>query len=385
MDVEFVTSRFNTHSAKYGQDKGEDPSYIYCGVADMDAAAPERVLEALKRRLEHGVMGYTELPGDYKDLVSDWMRQQYGCAVKAEWILFSPRINMALNMAVDTFTDLGDSIIVNTPAYPALTDAVVKWGRCLKESPLILRDGRYTLDLEGMERLVDERTRAFILCNPHNPTGRVWSVKELGEITAFCKRHDLFLLSDDIHGDFAWQGSAYTPILWLYHDPENEKVILYNSLTKTLNIPGIIFSNILIPNPELRAMLETTIDKWGLHNPNVFAADILRPAYTECGEWIGKMKDEIFKNIQYADAYIRERLPQLDVYIPDGTYLMWIGYRRTGWRREEMERRLKEKARLIPLMGEHFGKAGEGYFRLNMGTSREQAQKILQRLSLCFD
>ena len=385
MEVRFVTERADTFSAKYRQSCGNDsPGLIYCGVADMDAAAPEILLQAMRERLDHGVMGYTDLPEDYKKLVAGWMETQYDCPVSPDWVLFSPRINMALNMVIDTFTKPGDSVIVNTPAYPALTDAVEKWGRTLKESPLILSEGKFRIDFDGLEQLLDERTSAYLLCNPHNPTGRVWSKEELEKIVDFCKRHDLILLSDDIHADFVWQDRVYTPVLKLYEEPEREKVVIFNSMTKTLNIPGLIFSNVILPNPIIRAELARTIDRWGLHNPNVFVSDILRPAYTECSEWICKIKALIFGNICMAETFIKKKLPEFDVYIPEGTYLMWIGYERTGWTEDEMKGRLENQAGLVPLMGSHFKEAGRGYFRLNMGTSKEQATEILERLVLCW-
>lgn len=384
MGVEFVTERLHTYSAKYNQDCGGDPeTRIYCGVADMDIAAPKRLLDVMRARLDHGVLGYTDLPGEYKALAADWMEKRYGCRVKEEWVLFSPRINMALNMAVDTFTEPGDGIIVNTPAYPALTNAVEMWGRCLKESPLIRRGGVFTIDFDGLESMVDERTKAYILCNPHNPTGRVWKREELEKIVTFCKKHDLMLLSDDIHADFVWPGGSYTPLLELFDEPERERMILFHSLTKTLNIPGVIFSNVILPNPAMRAELAKTIDRWGLHNPNVIAADILCPAYTECGEWIDEMKMLICENLRMAESFIKKELPLFDVYMPEGTYLMWIGYGRTGLTEEEMKRLLEEKGNLVPLMGTHFREAGRGYFRLNLGTSKEQAKKILERLAMC--
>lgn len=385
MGVEFVIEREGTFSAKYNQNCACGVvKPIYCGVADMDIAAPEPILSVMRRRLNHGVMGYTDLPETYKTLVASWMKAQYGCPVKKEWVLFSPRINMALNMAVDTFTERGDSVLVNTPAYPALTNAVEQWGRRLKESPLILRDGRFTIDFDGLEALVDESTKAYILCNPHNPTGRVWTRKELEGILNFCRMHNLMLLSDDIHADFAWPGNVYTPLLSLCGEPEGERIILFNSLTKTLNIPGIIFSNVIVANKDMREALAETMDRWGLHNPNVFAADILIPAYTECREWIEEMQALIYNNLRTAESLIRRELPMLDVLIPEGTYLMWIGYRRTGLKEEEMQLLLEEKAGLVPLMGTHFKEAGRGYFRLNMGTSKEQAQKILERLAMCW-
>lgn len=384
MEVRYVTDRCDTLCAKYRQEYRDNPDYLYCGVADMDLAPPEPVMEAMKQRLDHGVLGYTELPDGYEKLVSDWMREQYHCDVEQEWVLFSPRINMALNMAVDTFTEPGDSIIVNTPAYPALTGAVEKWGRNLKESPLILKNGRFTIDFDGLERLADQGTRAYILCNPHNPTGRVWTAEELSGVISFCKRHDLLLLSDDIHGDFVWPGHVYRPLLTMYDNPEQEKVIVFNSLTKTLNVPGLIFSNIILPNPKMRCAMAETIDRWGLHNPNVFAADILNPAYRECGEWVGRMRAQVYENIKTAREFISRELPWLDACMPDGTYLMWIGYKRTGLSEEDMRRLLEEKGRLVPLMGTHFKEAGRGYFRLNMGTSGEQVKEILKRLALCW-
>ena len=212
----------------------------------------------------------------------------------------------------------------------------------------------------------------------------MWTDEELSGVTAFCKRHNLLLLSDDIHGDFVWPGHVYKPLLTMYHNPEQEKVIVFNSLTKTLNIPGLIFSSIILPNPEMRRAMEETIDRWGLHNPNVFAADILKPAYRECGEWVDRMRAQVYENIKTAQEFINRELPWLDAYVPDGTYLMWIGYGRTGLSEEDMRRLLEEKGHLIPLMGTHFKEAGRGWFRLNMGTSGEQVNKILERLALCW-
>lgn len=380
MEVKFVTDRYHTYSAKYGQTFDNDPACLYCGVADMDVEAPEAILNRLRERLDHGVLGYTDMPQNYKKLISDWMGERYHCPVKQDWILFSPRINMALNMAVETFTLPGDSILVNTPAYPALTNAVEKWGRNLKESPLIRKDGRFTLDFDAMEAMVNAETKAYIFCNPHNPTGRVWTEEELKAVLEFCKKHKLMLLSDDIHSDFVWPGSTYTPFLNLCDDPEAERIILFQSITKTFNIPGVICSNIILPNPHMRKAMADTIDRWGLHNPNVFVADLMNTAYTDCGEWIEAMKEIIYKNLKTAETFIRKELPLLDVCAPEGTFLMWIGYKRTGLTEEEMRSRL-ERIKLVPLMGSHFKEAGRGYIRLNLGTSEEQVMEILKRLA----
>ena len=379
--------RSQNRSAKYDErvkNFGTD-DVIPLWIADMDFKTAQPIIDACKKKAEEGIWGYTSRPDSYFKAYADWQERRNGWKFDPSLCSWSLGVVPALAGIIKLFTQKGEKVLIQPPVYPEFFDITENTGRTLVQNNFLERDGVWEVDFEDFERQAkDPEVKLFILCNPHNPTGRVWTDEELSGVTAFCKRHNLLLLSDDIHGDFVWPGHVYKPLLTMYHNPEQEKVIVFNSLTKTLNIPGLIFSSVILPNPEMRRAMEETIDRWGLHNPNVFAADILKPAYRECGEWVDRMRAQVYENIKTAQEFINRELPWLDAYVPDGTYLMWIGYGRTGLSEEDMRRLLEEKGHLIPLMGTHFKEAGRGWFRLNMGTSGEQVNKILERLALCW-
>lgn len=375
-----IIDRFGTNCAKYDE---MIPLYgtecIQCKVADMDFQAPGPIRDAMDRVMKHGIFGYTIMPDNYRQLVNDWMKRRYHCPIESDWILFSPRINMGLNMAVENFTQPQDAVIVNTPAYPALTAAVSKYGRKLMESPLVLKNVRWCMDLSSLESRIDESVKMFILCNPHNPTGRVWEMAELKKLEEFCLKHDLILLSDEIHADLIRKGKTFHSALEL-SDEMRKRMIVYQSITKTFNIPGIIFSNIIVPDKKMRSRMETVIDRWGLHNPNCFAAAILENAYTKCDLWLEELQEYLDENLRYIKQFIDENLPGFTVTIPEGTFLVWISYEKIGWTHQELEDFFINKAKVTIYPGEHFGGTGKGYFRLNAGIPRSQLAEALKRI-----
>uniref|UniRef100_UPI000B164F4E aminotransferase class I/II-fold pyridoxal phosphate-dependent enzyme n=1 Tax=Clostridium sp. NkU-1 TaxID=1095009 RepID=UPI000B164F4E len=218
-----VISRRGTNCAKYDEmdaKYGED--VLHCGVADMDFRAPEPIREACKKLVEHGIFGYTNLPSCYPGVVGEWIRREYGCEVEDEWILFSPRINIGLNMAVETFTKPGDKIIVHMPAYPALTEAVEKHNRIILESPLKWDGVRWNMNFSELEGQMDGSVKMMILCNPQNPTGRVWEAGELKVVERFCIEYDLLLLSDEIHADIVREGKKIQQCPFTFRADEKE-------------------------------------------------------------------------------------------------------------------------------------------------------------------
>lgn len=382
-------AKYDEMNLKYGTD------IIHCGVADMDFAAPEEIRSAFQQVLNHGIFGYTNLPQNYEQLVKAWIHTRYHCEVRAEWILFSPRINMGMNMAVETFTKPGDKIIVHTPAYPALTDAVLKYGRILVESPLKLEtrmqcrerengEPKWRMDFASLETRMDGSEKMMILCSPHNPVGRVWDMDELKCAEEFCIRHDLLLLVDEIHGDIIRKNQTFHSVLAL-SDEIKKRMIVYQSITKTFNVPGIIFSNMIIPGREIRETMKKTIDRWGLHNPNVFAAALIEPAYTRCAAWLEEMNHYLDQNLEYLEVFFRERMPKLKMSVPEGTYLVWINYRDMSMNEEEIQKFFIKKAKVSVYGGEHFGEAGRGYIRLNAAVPRPKLDRILNRILRAYE
>lgn len=385
-DFDEQIDRRNTNSAKFDEmDALFGSDVMHLGVADMDYRSPKPIIEAMQNIAEKGVFGYTIWPENYEELVSQWMKRRYGQETKNEWVVFSPRINMALNMAVETFTNEGDGIVLHTPAYTALQNAVEKYNRVMIESPLVLENGRYKMDFQQLRRTLDEKkaqgvcAKIMLLCNPHNPTGRVWEIEELQQVVDICKEYDLLLISDEIHEDFVKKGHKFVSCLRFQEDLQG-RMIVCNSITKTFNVPGVILSNLLIPDQGIRERMKETMDRWGLHNPNIFAAGIMEAAYTQCDEWIEQVNAYLDENYEFLKKYLEKNMPELEVIPSEGTYMAWVQTEKLQISPEELEKFFIEDAKVSVYMGSRYGKHTDSFIRINIATSRSYLQEALERI-----
>lgn len=385
-DFDEQIDRRNTNSAKFDEmDALFGSDVMHLGVADMDYRSPKPIIEAMQNIAEKGVFGYTIWPENYEELVSQWMKRRYGQETKNEWVVFSPRINMALNMAVETFTNEGDGIVLHTPAYTALQNAVEKYHRVMIESPLVLENGRYKMDFQQLRRNLDEKkaqgvcAKIMLLCNPHNPTGRVWEIEELQQVVDICKEYDLLLISGEIHEDFVKKGHKFVSCLRFQEDLQG-RMIVCNSITKTFNVPGVILSNLLIPDQGIRERMKETMDRWGLHNPNIFAAGIMEAAYTQCDEWIEQVNAYLDENYEFLKKYLEKNMPELEVIPSEGTYMAWVQTEKLQISPEELEKFFIEDAKVSVYMGSRYGKHTDSFIRINIATSRSYLQEALERI-----
>lgn len=385
-DFDEQIDRRNTNSAKFDEmDALFGSDVMHLGVADMDYRSPKPIIEAMQNIVEKGVFGYTVWPENYEELVSQWMERRYGQETKNEWVVFSPRINMALNMAVETFTNEGDGIVLHTPAYTALQNAVEKYNRVMIESPLVLENGRYKMDFQQLRRTLDDKkaqgvcAKIMLLCNPHNPTGRVWEIEELQQVVDICKEYNLLLISDEIHEDFVKKGHKFVSCLHFQEDLQG-RMIVCNSITKTFNVPGVILSNLLIPDQGIRERMKETMDRWGLHNPNIFAAGIMEAAYTQCDEWIEQVNAYLDENYEFLKKYIEKNMPELEVIPSEGTYMAWVQTEKLQISPEELEKFFIEDAKVSVYMGSRYGKHTDSFIRINIATSRSYLQEALERI-----
>lgn len=385
-DFDEQIDRRNTNSAKFDEmDALFGSDVMHLGVADMDYRSPKPIIEAMQNIVEKGVFGYTIWPENYEELVSQWMKRRYEQETKTEWVVFSPRINMALNMAVETFTNEGDGIVLHTPAYTALQNAVEKYNRVMIESPLVLENGRYKMDFQQLRRNLDEKkaqgvcAKIMLLCNPHNPTGRVWEIEELQEVVDICKEYDLLLISDEIHEDFVKKGHKFVSCLRFQEDLQG-RMIVCNSITKTFNVPGVILSNLLIPDQGIRERMKETMDRWGLHNPNIFAAGIMEAAYTQCDEWIEQVNAYLDENYEFLKKYLEKNMPELEVIPSEGTYMAWVQTEKLQISPEKLEKFFIEDAKVSVYMGSRYGKHTDSFIRINIATSRSYLQEALERI-----
>lgn len=379
-----VINRRNTDCAKWDEMDEKYEEYgrkdlIHLGVADMDFQPPKPIREAFAEQAQHGVFGYTNVGKEFYSSIRRWIKKQIGEEIPEEWIVFSPRINIACGLSVEAFTKPGEKVIMFAPYYMPLYDSVVKNHREVLSSPLKLKDGRYEIDFEGLEGRVDDKTRMVILCNPHNPCCRSWTEGELKQLAEFCDQHNLILFSDEIHSDIRPSGLRFVSTLNLSGGLRN-RLIYANSPTKAFNIPGVIVSYMIIPNPDLRNLVKREIDRVGMHNPTVFANKAVRVAYTECDEWLDAMNVYIDENETFVREYLEKYMPKFKPLKREGTYLLWIDCREFGLSNEELEEWFIKEAGVGVYMGSTFGVNGIDFIRWNLGTARSVLEEALNRM-----
>lgn len=370
--------RWDTMDKKYGKE-----DLIHLGVADMDFRSPQPILDSLQRCIDHGVFGYTDLnDGFYTSFIS-WMARHHQVQVKKEEIVFCPRINISSSLCVDTLTQKGDEVIINTPAYGPLYQAIVKNGRIPLESPLKLEKDTYRVDFEQLEKVITPKTTMYILCSPHNPVGRVWTPEELEQIGQFCVKHNLILFVDEIHGDIVAENCTFTSALSL---PESvrSRLVVATAPTKTFNIPGVILSYLVVPEESLRQKICASIDRIGMHNPTIFAVAAAETAYNLCDDWYQAMLEYINGNEAFTRKYFAEHFPQLHIYPREGTYLLWMDYSALGCTEEELERWFIEQAGVSVYMGSVFQQEGRGCIRVNIASSRKLLEQAYERMRSAY-
>ena len=377
--------RRNTNCGKWDtmDKKYQKEGMLHLGVADMDFRSPKQIIDAFQDILDKGIFGYTDLSDRFYENIREWMRQKHQAEVSREEIVFCPRINVSSSICVETFTEEMDEVIINTPAYGPLYQAVVKNHRKVVESPLILENGSYKIDFAHLESVVTDKTKMFILCSPHNPVGRVWTREELEEVGAFCKKGDLLLFVDEIHGDIVAEGVTFTTALTL-SETVRERLIVATSLTKTFNVPGVIVSYMIVPDEEIRSRIAQTIDRIGMHNPTIFAVAAVEHGYMECEEWYRQMLAYVNENETFTREFFAEHFPEFEILERQGTYLLWISYEKLGITEEELEKWFLEKANVSVYMGSVFGNEGRGFIRLNIASPRTMLKEAYERMAAVY-
>ena len=381
-----IIDRRHTNSAKFDEmDALFGSDVMHLGVADMDYRSPEPILNAMQKIVKKGVFGYTILPDNYQDLVCQWMLRRYHEKIDPEWVVFSPRINMALNMVVETFTNPGDGIVLHTPAYTALQNAIEKYDRKMIESSLVLENGRYRMDFKQLREALDDNlkkgihTSLMLLCNPHNPTGRVWNKGELDEIASICKDYNLMLVADEIHADFVFQGKHH--VFANLKKEYAEWTITCTSPGKTFNLAGLQTSNIFIPNQKLKNAFKKQLAAAGYSQLNAAGLVACEAAYRDGEEWYQAMKKYVAGNIAFTKEFVEKNLPGVNMVEHEGTYLIWLDFNGLGLCTQELEDLIVHKAKLWLDSGRIFGKCGRGFQRINVACPRSTLKEALERIA----
>lgn len=384
LDFDQVIDRRNTKCLKYdfAVRRGKPADILPLWVADMDFRISSYIQDALAKQVEHGIYGYSESDESYYEAFRGYMERRFGLHIDSNrWIVKTPTVVFALGIAVQAFSDPGDGILIQQPVYYPFSEVIEDNGRRIVDNTLLLgEDGRYRIDLEDFERkIVEEHVKLFLLCNPHNPTGRVFTKEELTAMGDICYRHGVIVVSDEIHAEFVWSAHPHTPFLSLKEEYK-EIALIATSASKAFNIAGLHNANIIIPNQQLRRKFRKKTVSVGISQvsgPGLVGAEA---AYRHGDEWIDAAKRYIRANIDFARAYLKEQIPQLRLVEPEGTYLLWIDCSGLGLNNEEIDDLVIHKAGLWLDSGAIFGKAGDRFQRINVACPRVTLEEALRRL-----
>lgn len=352
-------------------------------VADMDFATPPFILDAIRRRCEHPILGYTEKPESYYQAIIGWVKRRYGMEVSKEQLNYVPGIVAGLGMALNCFTAPGDKVMIMPPVYHPFAWLVQRNGRRLVECPLKLENGTYRMDLDLFRRSI-KGVRVLILCNPHNPGGVVWTREELETLADVCAEDNVIVFSDEIHADLTLPPHRHVPFAMISEHARNNSVT-FMAPSKAFNMPGMAASHTVIYNEGLRKRFVSYLDAGELDMGHVLAYPAVEAAYTKGDEWLEQCLAYVQANIDYVEAYLQENLPAIQAMRPQASYLVWLDCRKLGLSQEALVDFFVSGARLALNDGAMFGKEGEGFMRMNVGCPRSILEQAMKQLKEAYD
>ncbi|WP_099469385.1 MalY/PatB family protein [Konateibacter massiliensis] len=380
-DFDSVIDRKNTSSLKYdfGMRRQGREDLLPLWVADMDFQLPSEVLEDIQKVVSHGIFGYTDPKEDYFEAVQGWYKRQFDWETKREWIIVTPGVVFALAQAIRAFTKEGESVLIQQPVYYPFSECIVDNNRKLVNNQLHYENGRYTVDFEDFEKkIVENQVKIFLLCNPHNPVGRVWDEEELRRMGDICLAHDVLVISDEIHGDFVYRKKHY--VYAELGEEYRKNSIICTAPSKTFNIAGLQMSNIFIPNQGLRRRFRREVRNVGYSQINTIGLAATKSVYTKGHEWYTELKEYLWDNYLFAKQFIEERIPNIRVVEPEGTYLLWLDCSGLGLSATELENLILNKAKLWLDSGVIFGKETALFQRINYACPRSVLEQGLVQL-----
>ncbi|MEH7387030.1 MalY/PatB family protein [Bacillus sp. JJ1521] len=386
-----IVNRRNTFSVKWDGGKflkesgftdRYDEETIPLFTADMDLPVPQPLIEALHKIVDNQIYGYSIFSDEYYEAIQNWFKRRHDWEIKREEIIYSPGTVHALNIAVRAFTEPGDGVIIQRPVYPPFTSAVEGNNRKVVNNALICdEDGYYTIDFEDFEAKAKmESTKMFILCNPHNPTGRIFNQDELKKLSEICAVHNVLIIADEIHGDLIRRDQTFIPIAKA--STSDDHIITCTAINKTFNVAGLHCTNIIIPNPDHRKTFNDTL---GFQLASPFTMAALISVYNEGEEWLEQLKEYIDETLEYSKQFLAERMPKVKVRIPEGTYVMWMDFSGYGISPDEVHDRIYNRANVILEDGKMFGEEGLQYQRICIPSPRPMIKEALERIAREFE
>lgn len=382
LDFDKIVDRRNTRCLKYdfAVERHMPADVLPLWVADMDFETSSYIEDALIERAKHAIYGYSDVKTTYFEILKKWMQKHHDWDIQRKWLIKTPGVVFALAMAVKAYTEPGDAVLIQQPVYYPFSEVIKDNGRNVVSNTLYLgEDNRYHIDFEDFEqKIVENQIKLFLLCNPHNPVGRVWSKEELTRLGDICVKYHVTVVSDEIHEDFVFKGKhqVFANIKKEYEDI----TVTCTAPSKTFNIASLMISNILIPNPELKRKFKHQMDAAGISQLNVLGLVACEAAYEHGEEWYQAMKNYVKENIEFVKQYVEEQLPGVNMVEHEGTYLVWLDFRGTGLSVEELDDKIINQAKLWLDSGKIFGSCGEGFQRINVACPRKVLEEAMDRI-----
>lgn len=373
-----IIPRRGTNSYKW--DSATTPGVLPMWVADMDFRTAPPVVEALRKRAEHGIFGYVRVPDAYYAAVTNWFARRHDWQIEKEWIIYTTGVVPALSAVIKALTIPGDKVMVQTPVYNCFFSSIRNNGCGMIANPLIYRNGTYQIDFADLEqKAADPSVKVLLLCNPHNPAGRVWTKQELTRIGDICIRNNVWVIADEIHCELVFPGHTYIPFASISQEFLMHSVTC-TSPSKAFNLAGLQIANIISADTDIRIKIDKAINVNEVCDVNPFGVEALMAAYNDSEEWLEELKQYLFANYNYLRAYFAECLPKFPVSMLEGTYLVWVDCSVLNQSSDKIVKTLLEKEKLWVNEGGLYGEAGEGFIRINIACPRQQLIEGLNRL-----
>ncbi|MDR0308252.1 MAG: pyridoxal phosphate-dependent aminotransferase [Chitinispirillales bacterium] len=371
-----IINRYGTSSLKYdfAIERGKPADVLPLWIADMDFPAPIEVLKDIQKAVSHGIFGYTETKEDYDNAVIGWFSERFGFDATPDEIVKTPGVVYALAQMLRAYTEPGDSVMIQTPVYYPFYEVIRDNDRNLIKNSLLYKDGKYFIDFEDFEtKAAAYNVKLFILCSPHNPVGRVWTRDELETLNKICEKHEIIIVSDEIHCDFVHEGHTHTMFGHI-----NANAVIATAPSKTFNLAGLQVSNMFIKNAQLRRKLKLEIRKSGYSQLNTLGLAACKSAYTHGGEWVNQLNEYLAGNVTLVRKFLSDK--KIKLIESEGTYLLWLDCRELELPQTELDNLITHKAKLWLANGAVYGADGYGFMRMNIACPRKTLEEALMRL-----
>ena len=386
MNFDEIKDRRGTYCTQwdYVKDRFGKEGLLPFTISDMDLESPEEIAEALVKRINHKIFGYSRWNhDDFKNSIESWYKKRFSCEINKDWIVYSPSVIYAVSKFVEMKSEKGDGVLINTPGYDGFFKMILGNERKIISSPLKNINGKYEIDFEDFEKKCRE-VKIFLLCSPHNPVGKVWTEEELIKIIEICKKNNVFIISDEIHMDIVYN-KKHIPIVSLGKD-YLENIVLCTSASKTFNIPAFTGSYLFIPSEKNREdFLKILKERDALSSPSILAVIATMTAYNECEYWVDELIKYTENNIRFVKEYLEKNIPELFCEIPDGSYFAWIDFLKLGISSEEFQKYLIDIGEVAVMPGLTYGEEGRYFLRLNVACSIKKVKDGLERIKKSVD